>query len=73
MCATTAGNIGISAGQLKMVKVATPPLPEQRRIVAHLDALQAKANALRAAQAAAAADLDALLPAVLAEAFAGRL
>lgn len=49
------------------------PLAEQRRIVAHLDALQAKADALRSLQAEAAAELDALLPAVLAKAFAGEL
>jgi type I restriction enzyme S subunit len=50
-----------------------PPLPEQRRIVAHLDALRAKADALRSLQSETAADLDALLPAVLAAAFAGQL
>lgn len=49
------------------------PLAEQRRIVAHLDALQAKADALRGLQAEMAAELDALLPAVLAKAFAGEL
>jgi type I restriction enzyme S subunit len=50
-----------------------PALAEQRRIVAYLDSLQAKADALRALQAATAAELDALLPAVLAKAFAGEL
>jgi type I restriction enzyme S subunit len=49
------------------------PQPEQRRIVAHLNALQAKADALRALQAETAVELDALLPAVLAKAFAGEL
>ena len=59
--------------------MATIPFPadlsfaEQRRIVAHLDALQAKADALRALQTETAAELDALLPVVLAKAFAGEL
>ena len=52
---------------------ACSPLPEQRRIVAHLDALQAKGDALKALQSESAAELDALLPAVLAKAFAGEL
>jgi type I restriction enzyme S subunit len=50
-----------------------PPLPEQRRIVAYLDDLQARVDALRALQAATAAELDALLPAVLDKAFRGEL
>lgn len=49
------------------------PTSEQRRIVAHLDALQAKADALRALQSETAAELDALLPSVLNQAFAGKL
>ena len=63
----------IASRDIERLPFTPPPHSEQRRIVAHLDALQAKVDALRAAQAAAAADLDALLPAVLAEAFAGRL
>lgn len=48
-------------------------LPEQRRIVTHLDALQAKLDAVRGEQSASAAELDALLPSVLNRAFAGEL
>jgi type I restriction enzyme S subunit len=48
-------------------------LPEQRRIVAYLDDLQGRVDALRALQAATAAELDALLPAVLDKAFRGEL
>jgi len=72
-CATTAGNIGISATALKTIPVSVPPLPEQRRIVAHLDALQAKVDSLKALQAQTAAELDALLPSVLDKAFKGEL
>lgn len=46
-----------------------PPLAEQDRLVA----VEAKADALRALQAETAAELDALVPAVLARAFAGEL
>ena len=72
-CATTAGNIGISATTLKAIPLSLPPLPEQRRIVAHLDHLQAKVDSVKAAQAQTAAELDALLPSILDKAFKGGL
>jgi type I restriction enzyme S subunit len=50
-----------------------PKLPEQRRIVAELDALQAEVDALKRLQAETAAELDALLPALLDRAFHGEL
>lgn len=46
---------------------------EQERIVAELDALQAQVGALKRAQAETAAELDALLPAILDKAFRGQL
>lgn len=48
-------------------------LPEQRRIVAELDALQAEVDGLKRLQAETAAELDALLPAILDRAFKGEL
>ena len=72
-CTTTAGNIGISATTLKSIPLPVPPLPEQRRIVAHLDDLQAKIDSLKALQAQSAAELDALLPSILDKAFKGEL
>ena len=57
----------------RRIALPLPPLDEQRQIVAHLDALKTKADALRALQAETAAELDALLPAVLHQAFTGRL
>jgi type I restriction enzyme, S subunit len=45
----------------------------QRRIVAELDALQAEVDALKRLQVATAAELDALLPAILDRAFKGEL
>ncbi len=49
------------------------PLPEQSRIVAYLDALQARVDALRHLQAETGAELDALMPAVLDKAFKGEM
>jgi type I restriction enzyme S subunit len=70
---TTAGNIGISGGDAKSFKVPLPPLDDQRRIVAELDALQTEVDALKRLQAETAAELDALLPAILDKAFKGEL
>ncbi len=72
-CATTAGNIGISASNLKTIPMPVPPLSEQRRILEYLDNLQAKVDALKALQAQAAAELDALVPSILDKAFKGEL
>ncbi len=59
--------------KLKAYPVFVPPLPEQRRIVAELDALQAQADVLKRLQAEIAAELDALLPSILNRAFNGEL
>jgi type I restriction enzyme S subunit len=48
-------------------------LAEQRRIVAHLDDLQAQVDQLTTTQDAAQAELEALLPSVLDQAFRGEL
>ena len=63
-------------GQGTVMKIPFPsrlPLPEQRRIVAYLDGLQAKVDALKKLQAETAAELDALLPSILDKAFKGEL
>lgn len=46
---------------------------EQRRIVAYLDGLQAKVDELKRLQAETQKELDALMPSILARAFAGEL
>lgn len=69
-------NLGVPTLGLNVIREAQiplPPLPEQRRIVAELDALQAKVAAVKALQAERAAALNALLPAILDRAFRGEL
>jgi type I restriction enzyme S subunit len=50
-----------------------PALPEQRRIVAELDGLQAEVEAVKHLQIETAVELDALLPTILDRAFNGEL
>jgi type I restriction enzyme, S subunit len=63
----------LNAGKILATSLPSPPLSEQRRIVAELDALQTKVDALKRLQAETAAELDALLPAILDKAFKGEL
>jgi len=67
------GQPNLNTDMTKQMDVPVPPLPEQRRIVAELDALQAEVDALKRLQTETAAQLDALLPAVLDRAFKGEL
>jgi type I restriction enzyme S subunit len=68
---TTQPNINL--GNLQRLKVRVPPLDEQRRTVAELDALQSQVDSLKRLQAETATELDALLPAILDRAFKGHL
>jgi type I restriction enzyme S subunit len=63
----------LNIGALKRFSLRIPPLSEQRRIVAYLDNLHMKLDALKKLQAATAAELDALLPSILDKAFKGEL
>ncbi len=63
----------INQTQLRAFRVVQPPLREQRRIVAELDALQAEVDTLKRLQAETAAELDALLSSILDKAFKGEL
>lgn len=54
-------------------EIPVPPLDEQRRLVAYLDGLQAKVEALRRLQDETQAELDAMTAAVLDRAFQGEL
>ncbi|MCL4707021.1 restriction endonuclease subunit S [bacterium] len=63
----------ISQPKLKALSVPVISLAEQRRIVAYLDSLQAQVDRLKVLQAQTAAELEALLPAILDRAFKGEL
>ncbi len=63
----------LNIAALKRFSLQIPSLSEQRRIVAYLDGLQAKVDALKRLQSETAAELDALLPAILDRAFKGEL
>jgi type I restriction enzyme S subunit len=67
------GQPNLNTDMTKQMDVPVPPLAEQRRIVSELDALQAEVDALKRLQAGTAAELDALLPAILDKAFKGEL
>jgi type I restriction enzyme, S subunit len=66
---TTSGIWKINQGHILATPIPVPPLPEQRRIVAHLDRVEAQVDALKHLQSETAAELAALLPAVLDRAF----
>jgi type I restriction enzyme, S subunit len=68
---TTQPNINLRI--LDTIIIPIPPLDEQRRIVAYLDGLQAKVNALREYQSASGEELSAMMPSVLDKAFKGEL
>lgn len=69
----TAGQQRVPSTFFQSTTIPVPPLPEQRRIVAYLDGLQAKVDAVKALQAQTAVELDALLPSILQKAFRGEL
>jgi type I restriction enzyme, S subunit len=63
----------ISQRDIERIAFAPPVIPEQRRIVAYLDGLQGKVDALKQLQSQTQMELDALLPSVLDKAFGGEL
>ena len=63
----------VSQPKLENMPIPIPPLDEQQRIVAYLDGLQAKVNALRELQAKSGEELSALMPSILDKAFKGEL
>jgi type I restriction enzyme S subunit len=67
------GQANVNAKKLMKLPITLPPFSSQCRIVAELDALQAEVDALKRLQAETAAELDALLPAILDRAFRGEL
>lgn len=70
---TTSGIWKINQGHILAARIPLPPIDEQRRVVADLDILQVKFGSVEALQAETAAELDAMLPAILDKAFKGEL
>ena len=58
---------------LLKLRIPTPPVDDQERIMIAIEALQAQVNALKKFQTETAAELDALLPSILDKAFKGEL
>jgi type I restriction enzyme S subunit len=67
------GQANVNSTKLRALPIALPPLPEQHRILAHLDNFQAKVDSLKKLQSETAAELDALMPSILSRAFHGEL
>jgi type I restriction enzyme S subunit len=67
------GQANVNATKLKALPIALPPLAEQRDIVRQLDSLQTQVDAVKKLQAETTAELDALLPSILAKAFRSEL
>ena len=63
----------LSLRDIRNLKIPVPPINEQRRIVAELDALETQVDSLKRLQTETAAELDALLPSILDRAFKGEL
>lgn len=63
----------LNIGALRHFPFALPNFDLQDRIVAELDALQTKVESVKALQSETAAELDAMLPAILDKAFKGAL
>lgn len=63
----------LNIGSLRNFRFVLHPLDEQRRIVAHLDAMQAKVDELQRLQAETQKEMAALMPSILDRAFKGEL
>jgi type I restriction enzyme S subunit len=62
-----------SGGMIKDIQIALPPRNRQIELVSELDAMQVQSGAVQALQDETAAELDAMLPAILDKAFKGEL
>ena len=70
---TTSGLRTLSVGRIRRIRVPIPPLVQQRRLVSELAAHEMQIDGLKHLQAETAAELDALLQAILDRAFRGEL
>jgi type I restriction enzyme S subunit len=74
--ASATRSIGVPDLGIKRIRgfhIPVPPIPEQYRIVAYLDNLQAKLDEMKRLREQGITELDALLPSILDKAFKGEL
>jgi type I restriction enzyme, S subunit len=64
--------IELNVADMRRIPIPLPPLPEQRRIVAYLNDLQTKVDAVKKLQQETAEELNALMPSILSRAFSAR-
>lgn len=67
------GKPGLNLEQVRNLSLPCPPTEIQKSVVAELDALETNVDKVKALQSETAAELDAMLPAVLDKAFKGEL
>jgi type I restriction enzyme S subunit len=67
------GMLHMTKGDMEQRKIILPPLPEQQKIVAHLDQTFAQIDTLQAEQNIRLQHLESLKSSILAEAFQGKL
>ncbi len=70
---TTSGIWKINQHHISSISIPVPSIPEQLRIVAYLDDLQAKVDTVKKLQEESEQELNALMPSILSRAFAGEL
>jgi type I restriction enzyme S subunit len=73
MCATTAGNIGIAASDLKTVRLPVPSLNVQGELVRRFRTVQCHVGSLMNVVRLREVELRSLVPSVLNQAFSGQL
>jgi type I restriction enzyme S subunit len=73
MCATTAGNIGIAASDLRTVQVPVPSLTAQDKLVRRFRMVQVQVSSLMDMVRLRKDELKSLMPSVLNQAFSGQL
>lgn len=65
--------LGINLKDVRELEIPVPPMHVQKELVAELQAIKTKVDAVTALQTETAAELDAMLPAILDKAFKGEL
>jgi type I restriction enzyme S subunit len=67
------GKPGLNLTNIRNLSLPVPPLPVQHRVVAYLDQAEEQLQRLSSLQAGSSKELDAMLPAILDQAFRGEL